>query len=47
MVVFIPLIVSIVGLLMYALSSHAKVSQIGRDMFWVGLLAFLLNYHDH
>jgi Na+/phosphate symporter len=47
MVVYIPLIVSIVGLLLYALSTNAKVSQIGRDMFWVGLLAFLLDYFGH
>jgi Na+/phosphate symporter len=47
MVIYIPLIVSVVGLLMYALSKDAKVSQIGRDMFWVGLLAFLLGYSGH
>ncbi len=27
---------------MYALSVNPKVSSIGKDMFWVGLLAFLL-----
>jgi Na+/phosphate symporter len=47
MVIFLPLLVSIVGLLMYALSANPKVSEIGRIMFWVGLLAFLLDYPGH
>lgn len=47
MIIYLPLLVSIVGVLMYALSANPKVSQIGRDMFWVGLLAFLLGYPGH
>lgn len=42
MIIFLPLLISLVGLLMYALSANAKVAEIGRNMFWVGLLAFLL-----
>lgn len=38
---YLSLIVCILGLLLYALFD-GKVSQIGSDMFWVGLLAFLL-----
>ena len=40
--IYFSLLVSLVGMLMYALSLNAKVSEIGRMMFWVGLLAFLL-----
>jgi len=44
MVIYLPLLVAIVGLVIYALTSmNAKASEIGRIMFWVGLLAFLLN----
>ncbi len=32
------IVVAIVGLLMYALSSNAKVADIGKIMFWTGLL---------
>lgn len=42
---FIPLIVAVVGILMYVLASHAKIQELGRLMFWVGLLAFLLGGH--
>jgi Na+/phosphate symporter len=35
-------LVCIVGLLMYALSANGKVQEIGRIMFFAGLLAFLL-----
>jgi hypothetical protein len=41
----IQLIVCIVGLLMYVLATHAKIQEIGRIMFWTGLLAFLLGMH--
>lgn len=42
MVIVLPLLVCIIGLLMYALASNPKVVEIGRMMFWVGLLACLL-----
>jgi hypothetical protein len=42
MIIYLPLLISIVGLLMYALAANPKVSVIGLHMFWVGLLAFLL-----
>jgi hypothetical protein len=44
MVIFLPLLISLVGVLMYALCADAKLQAIGKDMFWVGLLAFLLVY---
>ena len=42
MVVFLSLLVCIIGLLVYALSSNAKVAELGRIAFGCGLLAFLL-----
>jgi len=42
MTAYLSLLIAIIGLLMYALASHAKVVEIGRIMFWTGLLAFLL-----
>lgn len=39
-----PLLVAIVGLLVYALANGGKVPEIGRIMFWTGLLAFLLRF---
>jgi Na+/phosphate symporter len=42
MIIVLPLLVCIIGLLMYALSANPKLVEIGRMMFWVGLLAFLL-----
>ncbi len=40
-IVFLPLVVCIVGLLMYALSANPKLVEIGRLMFLAGLLALL------
>ena len=41
-IVGIPLIVAIVGLLMYVLASNAKVSEAGRIAFFAGLFVALL-----
>lgn len=38
----LTLIVSIVGLLTYALSSNAKLAEVGRLSYFAGLLALLL-----
>lgn len=46
-IIYLPLLISIVGLLMYALSANPKVVEIGRIMFWTGLLAFLLGGAGH
>lgn len=35
---FAPMVVFVVGILVYALSSNAKVQEIGRAGVWVGLL---------
>jgi hypothetical protein len=42
MIIVLPLLICVIGLLMYALSANPKLVTIGEDMFWVGLLAFLL-----
>lgn len=47
-----PLIVCLIGLVIYILASgttpqSAKVAEIGRIMFWTGLLAFLLGASTH
>jgi Na+/phosphate symporter len=42
MVIVLPLLIAIIGLLMYALSANSKLVEIGRIMFFAGLLAFLL-----
>ena len=41
----LQLIVAVVGLLMWVLSANPKISEIGRIMFWTGLLSFLLGTH--
>lgn len=42
MIIYLSLLVCIVGALMYALAANPKLNEMGRMMFWVGLLAFLL-----
>ena len=36
-----PLIAALVGLLVYVLSSNAKVAEVGRALLWTGLLVTL------
>jgi Na+/phosphate symporter len=42
MIIYLSLLVAIAGLLLFALATTAKPSEIGKIMFGVGLLAFLL-----
>ena len=42
MVIALPLLVALVGVLMFALSANPKLVKIGELMFACGLLAFLL-----
>jgi ABC-type arginine transport system permease subunit len=42
MVIGLTLIVAIVGVLMYVLCANPKLQEIGRLMFFAGLLAFLI-----
>jgi uncharacterized membrane protein len=43
-VIYIPLLVSLIGVVLYATSNNGKVQTLARDMFWVGLLVFLLHF---
>lgn len=43
MIILLPLLICIIGLLVYALSTNSKVAELGRLSFWVGLLVFLLH----
>jgi hypothetical protein len=45
MIILLPLLVAIIGVLMYALCANPKLAEVGRLMFACGLLAFLLVYH--
>jgi hypothetical protein len=42
MIIYFSLLVALIGVLMYALCVQAKLSEIGRIMFFCGLLAFLI-----
>jgi Na+/phosphate symporter len=42
MIIALTLLVALVGVLMYVLSANPKLQEIGRIMFFCGLLAFLM-----
>ena len=42
MIIMLSLLVALVGLLMYALATNAKLVEIGRIAFFTCLLSFLL-----
>ena len=42
MIIYLPLLVALIGALVYALSTNGKVAEMGRIGFFCGLLAFLL-----
>ena len=42
MTIVFTLLIAVIGLLMYALCSNPKLIEVGRIMFWTGLLAFML-----
>lgn len=41
MIIYLTVLVALIGLLMYAFAKDGKVQEIGRIMFFCGLLAFL------
>lgn len=47
MTILLPLLVALVGVLMYALSTNAKLQEIGRIAYAMGLLAFMLTAGPH
>lgn len=44
MVLYIPLLVAIIGLILYLASQQPKPAEVGRLMFAAGLLAWLLQH---
>jgi hypothetical protein len=44
MTIYLSLLIAIVGVVVYLMTSHAKAAEVGRLMFWTGLLAFLLKF---
>lgn len=42
MIIFLPLLIALVGMLMYILAANPKIQELGRIMFFCGLLAFLM-----
>jgi len=46
-IAWIPLIVCLVGLLIAVLSDNGKVVEIGKAMFWTGLLVTLFVLSSH
>lgn len=42
MYIVFSLLVALIGVLMYAFVANPKLGEVGRIMFWTGLLAFLL-----
>lgn len=42
MVIVIDLLVAVIGILMYSLCAAPKLQEIGRILFFSGMLAFLL-----
>lgn len=42
MIILLPVVICVVGLLMYMLSANPKVADVGKIMFGVGLLVTLL-----
>lgn len=47
MVIYIPLLVALLGALLYGLAASGKVQELGRIMFFCGLLVFLLAIGGH
>lgn len=44
---FLSIAIAIIGVIMYAIATNPKAMEIGRIMFFCGLLAFLLNFGQH
>lgn len=45
-IAYVPFIVAVVGVLMYALCKD-KIAEIGRILFWTGVLVTLLTTAHH
>jgi len=47
LVAYLPLLVAIIGLLVYVLASNAKAVEIGRLLFFAGILVTVLTLQGH
>lgn len=47
MAILIPLLCALVGCLTYALATNAKVAELGRLLFFTGVLVTLLYFQGH
>lgn len=47
MIIILPLLVCIIGLVIYALTTNTKVGEIGRTMMWTGMLVSLFVAAHH
>jgi len=45
MIIYLPLLVSLIGFFMYMFCTNPKLAEVGRLSFAIGLLAFLLGSH--
>jgi hypothetical protein len=46
-IALVPLLVAIIGLLIYVLSSNAKIIEVGRCLMWCGTLVTLFATMTH
>ena len=46
MLIFLSLLIALIGLLMFLLSGKADTKEVGKIMFFCGLLAFLMRVPD-
>lgn len=47
MIIYLSLLVALVGVLMWAFASNPKLNEMGKIMFFCGLLAFLIGLPTH
>jgi hypothetical protein len=46
MSIALTLVIAVLGLFLYFACTNSKASEVGRIMFWTGLLAFLLRFSE-
>jgi len=47
MIAIVPLLVAVIGLLVYVLASNAKVIEVGKALMWCGILVTLFALASH
>lgn len=47
MEIYLSLLIAVIGVLVYALAANPKFAELGRIMFFCGLLAFLITAPGH